>query len=408
MKRICIAFALLFLPFALRAQVAVQGQVRERSELDNRGIIDSTTVLVHLLRSRIRVTANPTDWVTVVAEVQDSRFLGSGNPALGRGTTDVTADGLDMLQAWGQIDRPLDLPIKLRLGRQQMAFANDRLVGVSNWSNTGRAFDGLRLMAGSDSMSVDAWAMRLSAPTAGPTASQNFYGVWGNVKPIAGLGVDLFAMRDDNTSPILRGEDSSLSVLERYTFGSFVNLSIGPLDVAVEGAGQTGSSAASDTVARREIGAFLASGQLSFLLLPDSRTRVIALASVLSGDGSARDDRNETFNTLFGTNHRVYGTIDYLPELSGNFGVVDFSGQISSAPVKGVRLLLEGHLFQPQRGGGGEKFGTEIDLTTWYRPAPAFELSGGGAIFMPGKLLETRLGGTDMRSWAYVAGQWDF
>jgi hypothetical protein len=408
MKRICIAFALLFLPFALRAQVAVQGQVRERSELDNRGIIDSTTVLVHLLRSRIRVTANPTDWVTVVAEVQDSRFLGSGNPALGRGTTDVTADGLDMLQAWGQIDRPLDLPIKLRLGRQQMAFANDRLVGVSNWSNTGRAFDGLRLMAGSDSMSVDAWAMRLSAPTAGPTASQNFYGVWGNVKPIAGLGVDLFAMRDDNTSPILRGEDSSLSVLERYTFGSFVNLSIGPLDVAVEGAGQTGSSAASDTVARREIGAFLASGQLSFLLLPDSRTRVIALASVLSGDGSARDDRNETFNTLFGTNHRVYGTIDYLPELSGNFGVVDFSGQISSAPVKGVRLLLEGHLFQPQRGGGGEKFGTEIDLTTWYRPAPAFELSGGGAIFMPGKLLETRLGGTDTRSWVYVAGQWDF
>ena len=407
MKRFRVAFALLLLPITLQAQVAVQGQVRERSELDDRGILDSNSVLVHLLRSRIRVTANPTDWATVVAEVQDSRFLGSGNPALGRGTTDVTADGLDMLQAYGQIDRPLDLPLKLRLGRQQMGFANDRLVGVSNWSNTGRAFDGLRLMAGSDSLSVDAWAMRLSAPVAGPVASQNFYGLWGNIKPMAGLGVDLFAMRDDNTSPILRGEDSSFSVLERYTVGSFVNLAVGPLDILIEGAGQTGSSAASDTVVRREIHAFLASGQLAFNLLPDSKTRLIALASILSGDGSARDDRNETFNTLFGTNHRVYGTIDYLPELSGNFGVVDFSGQVSSAPLKGLRLLLEGHLFQPQRGGGGE-FGTEIDLTAWYRPAPSFELSGGGALFMPGKLLETRLGGSDARTWVYVAGQWDF
>src|SRR5690349_2064794 len=91
--------------------IKLSGQFRMRSELDNRGVIDTTTsIFVNLIRTRLKATARPLSWLTVVAEVQDSRHFGSGNPAQGRGTQDVSADALDMRQAYGQIDSVFGTP----------------------------------------------------------------------------------------------------------------------------------------------------------------------------------------------------------------------------------------------------------------------------------------------------------
>src|SRR5687768_10819217 len=102
-----VAALLLFSPLLLCAQegekVTVTGQLRLRSELDDRGLTTDETVLAHLLRSRLRVTARPVVWATILAELQDSRHLGAGDPASGQGTTDVHAEGLDMRQAFAQI-----------------------------------------------------------------------------------------------------------------------------------------------------------------------------------------------------------------------------------------------------------------------------------------------------------------
>lgn len=404
---------LLLLPGLLPAQeapappvVTFSGQVRLRSEFDDRRLTANELVLVHLLRSRLRATAKPLPWITVVAELQDSRFLGSGDPAQSRGTTDIAPDGLDMHQAWAQVDSVFGAPVNMRFGRQEITFANERLVGVSNWSNTGRSFDGARATLRQNGLTVDLWGARLTAPTAGPTASQNFYGLWGNWKPSSTIGVDLFGLMDDNTVKIRRGEDSGLVVLQRNTFGTLFKGTFGPVDVELEGATQMGDASANDSTTRRSIQSFLASGTVTATLHEGSKTRLAVLGTVLSGDGAAGDDKNETFNTLFGTNHRLYGTIDYLPELAGNLGLVDMSASVASAPIKGLRMLLEGHYFLPQRTVK-ESFGTEVDLTVWWRDVVPFEISGGVSVFMPGEPLQARIG-EDTRFWAYLAGQWDF
>lgn len=406
-------FHILFIPALLPAQetkpadpIKFSGQVRLRSELDDRRLTAAEAVLVHLLRSRLRATAKPLANITVVAEIQDSRYLGSGDPAQARGTTDISPEGFDMHQAWGQIEKPFDLPVDLRFGRQEITFANERLVGVSNWSNTGRSFDAARATFRATDLTVDLWGARLTAPSAGPTESQNFYGAWGNWKPVNTISVDLFGMRDDNTTHIKRGEDSGEVMLARYTIGSLFKGTFGPLDLELEGAGQLGNTAASDTVDLRSIQAFLASLTATVTVHEETRTRATILGTVLSGDGSARDDKSETFNTLFGTNHRVYGTIDYLPELAGNLGLVDLSAQVSTAPVKGLRILLEGHQLLPQRTTD-KAFGTEVDLTIWCRDVAPFEISGGASVFLPGEPLQARIGDSP-RYWAYVAGQWEF
>ena len=408
--------AVLFVPLILRAQepapaastetVKISGQVRLRSELDDRRLTASEAVFVHLLRSRLRATARPLPWLTVVAEIQDSRYLGENDASQSRGTTDASADFLDMHQAWGLVDDPFGIPVSVRLGRQEITFGNERLMGVSNWSNTGRSFDGARLMYRADELTVDLWGARLSSPVAGPTASQNLYGIWGTWKPAKALAVDLFDLADDNNNIVHRGVDSGEAMLGRNTFGTYIRGNAGPIDVELEGAGQVGKTAPNDSSARRSIRAFMGSATVSATILPESKTRLSVLATVLSGDGSASDSTNETFNTLFGTNHKFYGLSDYLPDLGGDYGLVDLMGGISTAPWSGFKLAAEGHLFKPQRKRT-ESFGTEFNLVGTWQAGAQFEFSGGAALFTPGEVLKARLG-EDPRFWGYLAAQWQF
>lgn len=388
-------------------KVVVTGQVRLRSEDDDRHVLAGDRVYVHLLRTRIRAAARPLAHFAVLAEVQDARYLGQSDPALGRGTTDDAAPELDMHQAWAEIDRPLQLPLDLRFGRQEMSFANERLIGVSNWSNTGRSFDGARATVhAARTLTVDGWADRLAAPSAGPLTAQNFYGAWATWKPVATASADLFALRDDNTARIRRGADAGSRLLQRYTLGGNLRGGIGRVALELEGAGQLGHDAPNDSAARQSIRAFFGSVTGSVGVFQPTQTRVGGLVTVLSGDGSPADRRDEKFNTLFGTNHRLYGTMDYVPELAGDHGLVDVAATVAHVPAPGVRLLLEGHRFLPQRGPAA--FGSEADLTAIWRAAGSpFELSGGASAFAPGPLLQPRVG-TGTRYWAYISGVWDF
>ena len=338
--------------------------------------------------------------------MQDSRYLGQGDPSQARGTTDASADELDMHQAYAQVDTPFHLPLSLRFGRQEMTFANERLIGVSNWSNTGRSFDGARATwHPAKTLSVDLFADRLSSPSAASSAAQNFYGVWTTWRPRRTLTADLFALRDDDTGRIRKGVDLGRHLLGRNTLGANLRGTLGRLNVELEGAGQTGHGAATDSTTRLDIRAFMGSITSSVTLLAKTRTRLGGVFTVLSGDGSPSDDRDERFSTLFGTNHRLYGTMDIVPELSGSHGLVDAGATLSQTPMPGVRLLLEAHRFLPQRGDGA--FGNEADLTATWRAAPPLEVSGGASAFDPGNLLTARIG-SPMRYWAYLQGTFSF
>lgn len=404
---LCLAVLLCALPAnAQEKDRIVSGQIRLRSELDGRGILNDQTVLVHLMRSRIRATIKPLQGISILAEVQDSRWWGQSDASLGRGTVDASAEALDMHQAWAQIDSVFGAPINLRVGRQELSFASERLIGAANWANTGRSFDAARATYVGDRLNVDLFASRLSAPTAGPIASQNLYGLFVASKTTPEFAFDIFGLRDDNMSEVRSGIDSGLAVLERVTAGTVARLNAAPFDAELEGAIQLGSSAANDSSARKSINAFMASASLGFMFLPESKSRVYLLGTVLSGDGGAADDKSENFNTLFGTNHKFFGLMDYVPDVTGSLGLVDLSAGITTTPVKNLRIVLEGHSLKPQRGTDSS-YGTEVDLTFFWRTSPAFEFSGGGGVFMTGPELEARLNGDKARYWVYLSGQFD-
>lgn len=74
--------------------------------------------------------------------------------------------------------------------------------------------------------------------------------------------------------------------------------------------------------------------------------------------------------------------------------------------VENMAASLEGHMFGPQRGSS-DPYGTEMDLAVTWKGKGGMELSGGMSLFMPGDLLESRLGNST-RFWGYLSGQWTF
>ncbi|NIP78292.1 MAG: alginate export family protein, partial [Gemmatimonadetes bacterium] len=73
-------------------------------------------------------------------QVQDVRVWGGE-----LGTTDPSADGLDLHQGWLELGDAGSGALSLRVGRQELAYGGERLVGALNWAQQARSFDGARL-----------------------------------------------------------------------------------------------------------------------------------------------------------------------------------------------------------------------------------------------------------------------
>src|ERR1041384_152040 len=89
-----------------------------------------------LLRTRFHLGYSPTDWLTMFGEGQNSSSTGDKrNP-------NPQSDGpFDLYQGYVRLGGTKDLPLSLKVGRQELAYGDERLVGVSDWDNMGRVFD---------------------------------------------------------------------------------------------------------------------------------------------------------------------------------------------------------------------------------------------------------------------------
>jgi hypothetical protein len=120
-------------------KISFDGQFRLRAEADGR---TTGTKPDYATLSRIRggVRVGLTDWIRAYVQLQDARAWGSELNTL----TDAGADNFDMHQGYAELGGTG--AFNTRLGRQEMILGDERLVGAVGWSNTGRSFDGVRLM----------------------------------------------------------------------------------------------------------------------------------------------------------------------------------------------------------------------------------------------------------------------
>ena len=353
----------------------VTGQIRNRLEWTDHDFTSGDADVVEMLRSRLRVSARPQRETTIVVEVQDARGWGEEEDTL-----DGVADSLDFHQAYLRLDEMFGQPLSVTVGRQELAYGSERLVGADDWGNTGRAFDALRLHYGEDSHG-ELFVAKLDERG---TRDLNLWGLQGHYEREGHAAEPYVLFEHDKNAGAERRRRVTAGLRGA---GQFVTAAGHIIGYELEGAGQLGD------VGADEVTAFTAGGRLSYEGPGWNRPYVTAGLDYLSGDGTVGDDQAKVFNTLFASNHERYGLMDILPyDVSrdeGERGLANLylKGELSAS--ESTRLALHFHHFTYAKSGrAGKNLGQEADVLLEHTLNSATSIQWGGLIFVPGDAMK--------------------
>jgi len=291
---------------ALPTWLRVRGEFRGRLEgFDGAGFNKGRDDLYWLNRFRFNATFRPGSSVAVTVQGQDARVqkktTGSGGPPF--------RDVFDLRMAYVEVGSA-SAPVSVRIGRQELVFGEQRLVGHVSWVNTARTFDAVRVSIqrphlqvhafGSSVVAID--AARFNTSGSGSWFS-GAYGIASALVPKSTVEPFVFWRREAD----IRTERGTVADLSAVTAGGrWAGGLPSGLSYDTEMAVQFGSVGpdrvrawAGHWRARQPIGSGLPA-------------RVVGEYNFASGDGDPTDGRRETFDQLFPTAHDKYGLSDQV------------------------------------------------------------------------------------------------
>ncbi len=359
------------------------------------------------LTSRVRPgLAAQKDWLRALVQLEDVRFFGQAGPE----------DGALIGLHQGYAEAALDKGGFLRVGRQEIAYGTERLIGTRDWLMRGQAFDAVRLHLTSSHAALE-WDLAGAVLEAQGPLSDNVNAVttddgdylatsmltW-RVVPLLTLSPYVLFRHDGPTEDVpdfnqnivspgilLQGEE------ERWSYD---------LETTV----QFGNDPRDGRPDNRHFAAMTAgSGSLTANLSPKATLRTTIGGSYATGDGDEVDE----FNIFYASRHKFQGNMD----LFALQNIIE--GYVRSTLIQSKwTLFIAGHLFGLANPGArwsnsGEvtvgidpendsRFtGAEVDFQGSFTLAPEVELQGGYSIFVPGPAADALSTGK-VQQWMYV------
>lgn len=283
----------------------VNVQARWRSEGQHEiGFIDGNDQDFLLQRLRMSLTLRPTSWLTFYGEAQDARAFGAPSP-------DATQkDDLDLRQAYVDIGHESGW-WNVKAGRQVLAFGSERLIGGSDWTNTARVFDAVKLGIHHGANRVDLF----SSSVVGNSQSQwdhrragddlhGAYASLGSLIPHA--KVEPYVLW--RLSPSFAAGPGATGKYHSWTYGARVAGGY-PDGWNFEGEllGQAGN------VAGQSLSAWGAEAQIRKQFVTTVwKPSILAEFNFASGDRHPNDGKINTLDQLYPTNHSIYGIVDVV------------------------------------------------------------------------------------------------
>ncbi len=385
------------------------GDLRVRSEMDSRDFNLSTAPNTFtLLRTRFGLEAFPAQNIRVFVMARDSRVFGTETDASGSFNTISDGKNLDLHQGYVEVGKFLSDDIMFRVGRQELGYANERMIGPVGWSNIGRVFDGGLLRFDLEAVSVDLFGWNVAEVQAYPAAAtpastasvtdngQNFFGLYTQWKNTGTHKIDIYVLYQGN-----RVQTSSVFInFKRVTAGGYAKGTLDAFLYETEVAYQAGERGAAD------IGAYTLTGLAGYAFSNSPLTQVAAGYEYLSGTPTGETDY-KSFDPPFATGHKFHGFMDYftnIPLHTGNLGLTDLLGRVNLKLSDRMTAAAWYHQFRLAESSAGEDMlGHEIDLTAKYQYALALSFEVGLASFLPGPLMRAKFGGADAGLWGYLA-----
>lgn len=310
-----------------------------------------------------------------------------------------------------------------RVGRQELAYGNERLISPAEWNNVLRTFDGAKLFWKGKQWNIDAFWVRPVAFGILPTnqispgqldLTENFYGVWGTYQPPAApTEVAEESETPRRSNPVKQTVDFYYLGLDVYhapisaaypvdanfqTIGSRWQGSKGNWLWEFEGAyqfGRYGSGTQSAGMTVSGLGYELAKRRM--------KPRLWLYYDWASGDANPNNGTHGTFNQLFPWGHRYFGFMD----LVGRQNIRDLNLQGAISPTKKTNFLIWYHIFHlaqardalynafgtPIRssptGAAGTYVGQELDLLFQVVVNPRADVLFGYSHFFAGSFVKT-------------------
>lgn len=420
----------------------VGGEVRGRFESKNgAGVVANTDFISGVaesreaiyLRSKIHIGYKPSPWLALFVEGRDAS--GHEDPK--------ATDRFDLYQAYLTLGDLHEFPVTIQIGRQELLYGDERLVGKGQWPNLGKSFDAFRVHYESSSGFVDVFTSRPVLAADGEFNINNDYDTFSGIyssfkKLIPWQDTQLYFLArnagrnaPNALDPGVPGNPSTQRDI--YTIGTLWKSNTDALcglDYSIEACYQFGSvyNATLDDRLDQQSYAFFMDGGYTWKDTYGTPRLGIGY-EYGSGDDDATDGKVETFESLFAINHRGYGLMDVTSPRNIHIPKLAFSLK----PVKGLTLSVDylwfilastNDYFYPESGGGrsgngyginsgfGSFVGSEIDIYASYTVNNWLNIQAGYGHFFTGDYIEDTVASTDMHAtdadWLYTQFTFNF
>lgn len=397
-------------------------------------------------------------WYAFTVETRSSASAGDE-----RGNQRVAADANKPGRALAENDRDLNLhqaflfignhkefPLSLKIGRQELVYGDQRLLGHFRWNNNARTFDAAKLRYQSKYFGVDAFTGGLVYNdnhnfNRSHIGKDSFSGLYFNFPSIPGVTSDnlveafIYSRNvtaasatvnvDANNNPYagVAAPFRNPAKQDLYTAGVRYKskpLAYGPWDYSAElmhqfgnraVTGPTALSAAVAAAPRLHQDAYAAVLGGGYTLTNSAwQHRLGFTYSYASGDKNPTDQTSQTFQNLFATTHLHYGYMD----LNSLQNLHDYRFTYSFKPLVNLSFSLDYHLHRlartsdswynvagVARAGGAPNVGTgyaispnfsktvgqELDLVAGWHFLPSTQLEIGASRYFRGDYIKQSL-----------------
>jgi hypothetical protein len=373
----------------------VRGEFRERIEgFSNANYTEGRDDGYALTRFRFNVAVTAAKHLAFQANLQDARVA---DKEVGP-TTAPFRGPFDLRTAFADVG-DAKVPIALRLGRQEIAFGEQRLIGSLPWVNTGRSWDAARAILRTSMFQVDVFGASLvrSLPddfdrSGNGNRLAGAYATSTRLLPRATVEPYVFWRRDVN----LLSELGVPGTLSQTTIGTRIaGLLPAHLDYGVEMAMQRGGLDADS------IRAWAGHWQLRASLPGWAAPKITSEYNFATGDENATDGSRQTFDQLYPTGHDKLGLSDQV----GWRNIHHLREGIEITPFKATPISINYHSWwlasrtdglyaasgalvaRVAGGAASTHVGQEIDFLVSRAITPQLQLSAGYAHMFSGAFL---------------------
>ena len=334
------------------SQLSIDGELRPRGEIRNgfKQVRDSTSKVAGLISQRSRITMKYKSEVLITKiSLQDVRVWGDEKVK-----QDVPSMALH--EAWAGF-KVVD-SLSLKIGRQELSYGNERLLGSANWLQQAMSHDAVVAKYKSNGFTAD---LGLSFNQTHDTILSGTYYSYNktNYKSLDYLWLSQ-KFNSLTISALLIGDNyqkTKDTSFTRYTYGGIADYKDGSIESSANFYLQSGK-----TQTGQEISAYYFSFDLAYAL---GKVKPAAGIEYFSGNDNSNTSNKKwnAFNTLYGTGHKFNGSMEYFlaSAATKNAGLVDvYLGAAYKATDK-ITCKADYHYFSIQSDFLNAKTGQKID-----------------------------------------------